>query len=50
MGTMKREPYGYLTSYGYKGWVEESGSYFLFATEQEYLDYIKESKTNEQVD
>ena len=38
----KEEPYGYLVSFGYRGWVESLGRYILFATEQEYLDYIKE--------
>ena len=37
-----KEPYGYITSFGYKGWVESLGSYILFATEQEYIDYILE--------
>ena len=42
MGGQRNEPYGYLVSYGYKGWVEILGLFILFATEEEYLDYIKE--------
>lgn len=34
------EPYGYLVGFGYMGWVEELSSYILFATEQEYEEYI----------
>lgn len=30
---------GYYTSYGYMGYVE--GSYKLFATESDYIDYIE---------
>lgn len=32
---------GYLTNSGYFGWVEDR--YILFATEQEYLEYLEES-------
>jgi len=32
---------GYLTYSGYYGWVEDR--YILFATEQEYLEYLEES-------
>ena len=35
-----KEPYGYVIQSGYKGWVEELGSYILFATEDDYLEYI----------
>jgi hypothetical protein len=35
-----KEPYGYVIQSGYKGWVEELGSYILFSTEKEYLEYI----------
>lgn len=30
---------GYVTPFGYRGLVE--GRYILFATEDEYLDYIR---------
>lgn len=32
--------YGYVTANGYMGLV--NGSYILFATEEEYLEYLKE--------
>lgn len=32
---------GYLTNAGYMGWVEDR--YMLFATEQEYIEYMEES-------
>ena len=35
-----KEPYGYSVGFGYRGWVEELGLFVLFATEQEYKDYI----------
>ena len=41
-GESNREPYGYLVSFGYRGWVEELGRFILFATEEEYKDYIFE--------
>lgn len=31
---------GYTTSYGYMGYV--NGTYILFATEQEYKEYMEE--------
>lgn len=31
-------PKGYNTSYGYMGYVD--GSYMLFATDTEYIEYI----------
>lgn len=34
------EPYGYSVGFGYKGWVKELSSYILFATEEEYKEYI----------
>lgn len=37
--SIRAEPYGYVVSNGYKGLVE--GKWFLFATEEEYLDYLK---------
>lgn len=37
---MITQPYGYWTSYGYMGWVEELNDYLFFATEGEYIDYI----------
>ena len=36
------EPYGYYTSYGYKGYVERLGRFILFATREEYYEYIKD--------
>ncbi len=32
---------GYLTNTGYMGWVGDR--YMLFATEQEYIEYMEES-------
>lgn len=32
--------YGYLTKYGYLGWV--NGRWMLFASEQEYFEYLEE--------
>lgn len=31
---------GYYTPYGYMGYVPATKSYMLFATEQDYLEYI----------
>ncbi len=36
------KPYGYLTKDGYFGRLAD-GTYRLFPTEQEYLEYIKEA-------
>lgn len=33
-------PYGYIVNYGYFGLV--NGGYILFATEDEYHEYLKE--------
>lgn len=33
---------GYNNSIGYMGWVESIGDYMLFASEQDYLDYIED--------
>ena len=33
--------YGYHVPYGYKGFV--AGKYMLFATEEDYLDYLKDN-------
>lgn len=38
------EPYGYFVAFGYNGWVSELGRFILFATEQEYIDYIFSNK------
>lgn len=35
-------PKGYPTSYGYKGYVRDR--WMVFATQQEYLEYIREEK------
>lgn len=37
-------PFGYITSYGYLGYVPDLSRYCLFATENDYLDYIKEGE------
>ena len=42
----KTEPYGYLIDSGYNGWVNWLGRYVIFATEEEYLEYIKEEEEN----
>lgn len=39
------KPKGYPTSYGYKGLVGKI--YILFATEEEYLEYLKEGEEND---
>lgn len=46
MGETHKEPYGYLVGFGYNGWVSELGRFILFATEQEYIDYILDLKEN----
>lgn len=33
---------GYVTPFGYRGLVE--GRYLLFATEEEYYEYLKEER------
>lgn len=35
-----KEPYGYYTKYGYKGYVERLGKFITFTTEQDYYEYI----------
>lgn len=40
----KKTPYGYLTPDGFEGWVPWFKKYILFATENEYLEYIKEGE------
>ena len=32
---------GYYNHIGYMGYVEKIGDYMLFASEQDYLDYIE---------
>lgn len=44
-----KEPYGYLVGFGYNGWVSELGRFILFATEQEYIDYIFGGNENETI-
>lgn len=34
------KPKGYLTNFGYMGFI--NGEYYLFSTEQEYLEKFKE--------
>lgn len=31
---------GYIVPYGYMGYISATKSYMLFATEQDYLEYI----------
>ena len=31
---------GYLTSYGYMGYIQELNKYQLFATEYDYIEYM----------
>lgn len=38
-------PYGYCVNNGYFGLVD--GNYILFATEDEYYDYLKERETDD---
>ena len=33
--------FGYSVAYGYMGWVDEYKRFMLFATEAEYIEYIK---------
>lgn len=40
----KKKPYGYLVESGYYGWVDWYRGYMLFATEEEYLEYIDENR------
>lgn len=47
MSSSHKEPYGYLVADGYRGWVEELGSFMMFPTEQEYMDYIFTEVENE---
>lgn len=35
---------GYTVGYGYMGYVKSLGGYILFATENEYLEYVKEEQ------
>lgn len=37
-----KEPYGYYTGYGYRGYVERLGRMIEFATREEYYEFIKE--------
>lgn len=37
-------PYGYLTANGYFGLVD--GEYMLFATEEEYYEYLREREND----
>ena len=36
-----KAPYGYLVESGYVGYVPSMARFILFATEQEYLEYIE---------
>ena len=44
MSKPKKVPYGYYVDEGYVGYVPDLARYILFATENEYLDYIKEGE------
>ena len=35
-----KEPYGYYTQHGYKGYVERLKRFILFETLEAYYDYI----------
>lgn len=37
-----KEPYGYLVDSGYYGWVQWYHGFMLFATEEEYREYIEQ--------
>ena len=36
---------GYVVPSGYMGWIPESGSYMLFASETDYIEFIAEDET-----
>lgn len=38
---------GYYVSVGYMGWIPESGSYQLFASESDYIEWIMDSESEE---
>lgn len=33
---------GYFTKAGYMGWIESENRYMLFASESDYLDYVRD--------
>lgn len=39
-GRILDEPYGYPVADGYLGWIKEEHTMRLFATEDEYYEYI----------
>jgi len=41
---MNQKPKGYYVGYGYRGWVALYGRYLLFANEEEYLEFLKETE------
>lgn len=45
-GRILEEPYGYPVYAGYLGWVKKERTMRLFATEQEYYEYIKEGQND----
>lgn len=46
-GRVLDEPYGYPVNAGYLGWVKKEHTMRLFATEQEYYDYIGEEQNED---
>lgn len=40
---MRDEAYGYNVAYGYIGYVAVYDKWMLFASESEYLDYVREA-------
>lgn len=34
--------YGYVTSIGYRGWIEKEQRWMTFPTEKEYKEYVDE--------
>lgn len=43
----KKLPYGYLTSFGYKGWLNSIMDFQEFESEQAYIDYLKDHPEEE---
>lgn len=38
---------GYNIDCGYMGYISDTGRYMLFASESDYIDYVKENETDE---
>lgn len=43
----KKLPYGYLTSFGYKGWLNSIMEFQEFESEDAYIDYLKDHPEEE---